>query len=277
MGIKSLKPITPGQRGKIDLTFDEITLKKPQKSLTKGKKRLSGRDSKGRISVRRRGGGVKQKYRMIDFKRDKHDVLGVIKSIEYDPCRSSNISLVSYEDGDKRYILAPQGCQIGQKIMNGENARVDLGNSLPLGKINIGAFIHNIELKPGKGGQIVRSAGASAKLVGRDGEYSSIQLPSGEVRLILSRCYATIGEVGNKDYRNISRGKAGTSRKRGRRPKVRGVVMNPVDHPMGGGEGRTSGGRHPVSPTGILAKGYKTRKPKKYSNKFIIRRRKNKK
>ena len=275
MGIKSYKPTTPGQRGKILLDFSEITKKNPEKSLTKGIKRSSGRDNQGRITVRRKGGGAKRKYRLIDFKRNKKE-RALVKSIEYDPNRSANIALLFYSDGEKRYILAPDGLKVGDEIYSGLNVKSQLGNALPLNKINVGAFIHNIEIKPGKGGQLCRGAGTVAKLLGNDGKYSTVQLPSGEVRLILSACYATVGQVGNKDFKNVVSGKAGRSRWLGKRPKVRGVAMNPVDHPMGGGEGRSSGGRQPVSPTGVLAKGLKTRKKKKYSDKFIIRGRKHK-
>lgn len=277
MGIRHIKPTTPGQRGKVLNSFEEITKLFPEKSLTKGKKRISGRDNQGRITVRRRGGGSKKKLRQIDFRRDKLDQPALVRSIEYDPNRSANIALLVYEDGEKRYILSPEGIKIGQTIISGKAVKSELGNCLPLEKINIGAFIHAIELRPGKGARLVRSAGTYAKLLGRDGQYCSIQMPSGEVRLVLGRCMATVGEVGNKDHKNVVSGKAGRTRWLGKRPSVRGVAMNPVDHPMGGGEGRTSGGRHPVSPTGVLAKGYKTRKAKKYSDKFIIRKRKNKK
>ena len=277
MGIRHIKPTTPGQREKVLNSFEELTKGAPEKSLTSGRKRISGRDNQGRISVRRRGGGAKKKFRQIDFLREKFDNPATVKSIEYDPNRSANIALLAYSDGEKRYILAPEGLRVGQKLLSGDGVKSELGNCLPLEKINIGAFIHALEIKPGKGAQMVRSAGAYAKLLGRDGKYCSVQMPSGEVRLVLGRCRATVGVVGNKDHKNVVSGKAGRSRWLGKRPSVRGVAMNPVDHPMGGGEGRSSGGRHPVSPTGVLAKGYKTRSSKKYSDKFIIRKRKTKK
>ena len=277
MGIRYVKPTTPGQRGKVLNKFEEITKSTPEKALTKGRKRISARDVKGHISVRHRGGGAKKKFRKIDFLRDKYDQPAKVNSIEYDPNRSANIALVIYADGEKRYILAPDGLKLGQKIVSGKEVKSELGNCLPLEKINIGAFIHGIEIRPGKGAQLVRSAGVSAKLLGRDGKYCSVQMPSGEVRLILGRAMATVGTVGNKDHKNVTSGKAGRTRWLGKRPSVRGVAMNPVDHPMGGGEGKSSGGRHPVSPTGVLAKGFKTRKNKKYSSQFIIRKRKTKK
>jgi large subunit ribosomal protein L2 len=271
VGLRKYNPTTPGQRGKILLDFKELTKKDPEKSLSKGIKFHAGRDNAGRISVRRKGGRGRRKYRLIDFKRDKRDIEATVKSIEYDPNRTANIALVAYADGEKRYILAPEGLNVGHKIINGENAKSITGNTLPMGKINIGSFIHNIEIREKKGGQLVRSAGSFAKILGRDGKYVSVEMPSGEVRLFLGKCYATVGELANKDHKNIMSGKAGRSRWQGKRPKVRGVVMNPVDHPMGGGEGRSSGGRHPCSPTGLLAKGYKTRRKNKYSDKFIIR------
>lgn len=274
MGLKKFKPITPGLRGKILIDFSEITATKPEKSLVTGKKRISGRGGDGTISVRRRGGGAKRKYRMIDFKRDKYDMPAVVKTIEYDPNRSANIALVVYNDGEKRYILAPEGLTVGMKIISGENAKSISGNALPLEKINIGSYIHNVELHKGKGGQLVRAGGSFAKLLGRDGKNVSIEMPSGEVRLVHGKCYASVGDLGNKDRKNEVSGKAGRSRWQGKRPKVRGVVMNPVDHPMGGGEGRTSGGRQPCSPWGQLTKGLKTRKKKKYSDSLILRKRK---
>ncbi len=277
MGLKNLKPVTSAMRGKVGLNFEELSGIKPVKSLCKGKSSISARDSKGRISVRRRGGGAKRKYRQIDFKRNKANIEGTIKTIEYDPNRSAFISLVNYTDGDRRYILAIDGLKVGTKIISGEEAKSREGNCLPLRKVNIGSFVHNIEIKRGKGGQVVRSAGGGAKVLGRDGDFVSLQLPSGEVKLFRGECYATIGVISNKDNRNIKLGKAGASRYLGRRPKVRGVVMNPVDHPMGGGEGKSSGGRHPCSPTGVIAKGFKTRKKKKYSNRLILRRRNEKK
>lgn len=273
MIIKKFKPTTPSLRGKV-LVTGGTTRSKPEKTLTLGIKRVSGRDGGGRISVRRKGGGHKRVYRIIDFKRNKRDIWGVVKFIEYDPNRTCLIALVVYEDGEKRYILAPEKLKVGHKVMSSEGAKSEEGNSIPLKNINVGSFIHNIEINPGRGGQLVRSAGASARLLGKDGRYVSVQFPSGEVKKIFSENYATIGVLSNKEKINEKIGKAGKSRWLGRRPKVRGVVMNPVDHPMGGGEGRTSGGRHPCSPTGVKAKGYKTRVAKKYSDKFIIRKRK---
>lgn len=276
MGIRHIKPTTPGQRGKVLNNFEELTKFFPEKNLTAGRKRISARDNHGRISVRHRGGGAKKKLRNIDFLREKHGDPARVKSIEYDPNRSANIALIIYSDGEKRYILAPDGLKVGRVVVSGNGVKSDLGNCLPLEGINIGAFIHAVELKPGKGAQIARSAGTYGKLLGRDGKYCSVQMPSGEVRLVLSQCMATVGIVGNKDHKNVSSGKAGRSRWMGKRPSVRGVAMNPIDHPMGGGEGKSSGGRHPVSPTGVLAKGYKTRRSKKYSDKFIVRKRKKK-
>lgn len=274
MGIKKYKPITAGLRQKTSLLFDEITTDKAQKKLTKGLSNKAGRASNGRISVRRKGGRHKRKYRIIDFKRDKYNVPGKVATIEYDPNRSANIALVNYIDGEKRYIIAPKGLKTGTTILSGPESPLETGNALPLEKIPLGMNIHNIELQLGKGGQLVRSAGTSATIMAKEGDYVTIKMPSSEVRMVFNKCYATIGEVGNEDFMNISLGKAGRSRWLGRRPKVRGVVMNPHDHPHGGGEGKTSGGRHPVSPTGIPTKGYKTRKKGKYSNKFIVKRRK---
>ncbi len=274
MGIKNYNPTTPGLRGTTGLTFDEITKASPEKALTKGKGQKAGRNSAGRISVRRRGGGHKRKYRVIDFARDKHGVPGVVSAIEYDPNRSANIALVSYADGDKRYILAPRGLAVGSPVMSGDEAEPKLGNALPLEMVPLGSMVHNIELELGRGGQLVRAAGASATVVAKEKDYVTVKLPSGEMRMVFKKCYATIGIVGNEDHMNVSLGKAGRSRWLGRRPKVRGVVMNPVDHPHGGGEGRTSGGRHPVSPWGMPTKGYKTRKKRKTSSRFIVKRRK---
>jgi len=275
MGIKTYKPLTPGQRFKTSLSFEEITTKTPHKALTKGKKSISARDSQGRISVRRRGGGHKKKYRVIDFKRrDKFGVPAKVASIEYDPNRSAFIALLHYRDGDKRYIIAPKGLNVGDIVESGENVEMKVGNALPLENIPLGRIIHNIELQLGKGAQLARSAGTSANLVAKEGDYVTVTLPSGEMRMIFKKCIATLGEVGNEDHGNVSIGKAGRARWMGRRPKVRGVVMNPVDHPHGGGEGKTSGGRHPVSPWGTPTKGYKTRKKNKLSSKFIIKRRK---
>jgi large subunit ribosomal protein L2 len=273
MALKVYKPMTAGTRTRIDLRRDEITADRPEKSLTSGKKSHGGRGAGGRISVRHQGGGHKQKYRDIDFKRDKYGIPGTVKTIEYDPNRSANIALVFYADGDKRYIIAPKGLTVGQKIMSGETATLDVANALPLDVIPVGFTVHNIELTIGKGGQMARSAGASATIAAKEGEYVTIKLPSGEMRLVHKRCYATIGEVGNEDHMNTSLGKAGRSRWRGIRPTVRGMSMNPVDHPLGGGEGRGKG-RNPVTPWGQPCRGYKTRNKRKTSNKFIVSRRK---
>jgi large subunit ribosomal protein L2 len=273
MAVRKLKPITPGQRFRVVNQFTEITTDKPEKSLLAPKKKTGGRNKQGRITAPHRGGGHKKKYRIIDFKRNKVGIPATVKTIEYDPNRSAFISLIVYADGEKRYIITPSGLQVGQKIMSGEDASPDTGNALPLKKIPLGTIIHNIELKPGQGGIIARSAGTFAQLMARDGKYATIKLPSGETRLILSEAFATIGVVSNSDHQLEVSGKAGRSRWKGRRPRTRPVVMNPVDHPMGGGEGRASGG-HPRSKKGIPAKGYRTRSKKKYSNKYIIERRK---
>ena len=275
MAIKIYNPVTPSTRGKVGVVGN-YTTSKPEKSLLAKKKRISARNNKGRISVRRRGGGHKRRYRIIDFKRDKVDMGCTVKTIEYDPNRSASIALVAYEDGEKRYIIASENMKPGMKIKSGKGVRSEEGNCLALEEINIGSFIHNVEISPGRGGQLVRGAGGFARLLGRDGAYVSIEFPSGEVRRVLGRCRATIGVVSNKDKKNEKSGKAGRTRHLGRRPKVRGVVMNPVDHPMGGGEGRTSGGRHPSTPWGKPTKGYRTRDKKKYSDRLIIRRRKSK-
>ncbi len=274
MGIKNYNPTTPGLRGTTGLTYEEITRCSSEKALTKGKHQKAGRNSAGRISVRRRGGGHKRKYRAIDFLRDKHGVPGIVAAVEYDPNRSANIALINYSDGDKRHILAPRGIALGYKVMSGDAAGPKMGNALPLECIPLGSLVHNVELALGRGGQLVRAAGVAATVVAKEKDYVTVKLPSGEIRLIFKKCYATIGVVGNEDHMNVSLGKAGRSRWLGRRPKVRGVVMNPVDHPHGGGEGRTSGGRHPVSPWGMPTKGYKTRKKKKISSRFIVKRRK---
>ncbi len=276
MGIKKFKPTTPGQRFKTGSDFVEITANKPYKKLTKGLSKKSGRGAGGKISVRRRGGGHKRKYRIIDFKRQKHDVEAKVLSIEYDPNRSARIALVAYEDGDKRYIIAPEKIKVGDTLINGSNVKSIVGNSLILKNIPLGTWVHNIEIYPGKGGQIARSAGTFAQLTAKENKYCNLRLPSGEVRKILSMCTATVGQVGNLEHNKISLGKAGRRRWLGRRSKVRGVAMNPVDHPHGGGEGKTSGGRHPVSPWGTPTKGYKTRNKKKLSNKFIVSKRKKK-
>ncbi len=273
MAVKKFKPITPGTRYKVVSGFDTITTDKPEKSLIAPIKKSGGRNNQGRMTTRYRGGGHKRRYRIIDFKRDKHGIEGLVKTVEYDPNRSARIALVEYKDGEKRYIVAPQGLQVGQTLMSGETATPEVGNAMFLGNIPLGSIIHNIELRPGQGAKMARSAGSYAQLSAKDGKYAVIKLPSGESRLILQTCLATIGSVGNSDYALERSGKAGRSRWLGRRPRVRGVAMNPVDHPMGGGEGRQSGGL-PRSRNGIMAKGYKTRHKKKASNKYIIERRK---
>lgn len=274
MAIKTYKPKTPGLRYKTTLSFEELTSKTPQKNLTKGKKNSSGRATSGRISVRRKGGGHKKKYRTVDYNRNKIAVPGKVATIEYDPNRSANIALIGYADGEKRYILAPKGLKVGDSIMNGPGAEVRVGNSMPLENVPLGKLVHNVELQLGRGGQLVRSAGGSALVAAKEGDYVTVKLPSGEMRMVFKKCSATIGQVGNADFMNVSLGKAGRARWLGRRPKVRGVVMNPVDHPHGGGEGKTSGGRHPVSATGKATKGFKTRKKNHKSDKFIVKRRK---
>ncbi len=273
MGIRKLKPTTPGQRHKTIGTFSEITASVPEKSLVVGLKKSGGRNNDGKMTMRYIGGGERQKYRLIDFKRSKDGIPATVKSIEYDPNRSARIALLYYVDGAKTYIVAPQGLEVGQTVMSGKDAAPEIGNALPLSKIPLGTVIHNIELRPGQGAKMVRSAGAFAQVVSREGDYAIIKMPSGETRKILSACKATIGSVGNSDHALERSGKAGRTRWLGRRPRVRGVVMNPVDHPMGGGEGRASGG-HPRSRKGLYAKGLKTRAPKKHSSKYIIERRK---
>ena len=274
MALKNYKPNTPGLRQKTTLVKSEVTAQKPEKSLTVSLHQKSGRDTFGRISVRRRGGGVKRAYRIIDFKRNKYGVPGTVKTIEYDPNRSVLIALVFYADGEKRYILAPKGLTVETKVMSGPNAPLTTGNALPLKNIPLGLAVHNVELNYGRGGQLVRSAGLSATVVAKEGDYVTLRLPSGEMRMVFGECYATIGVLGNEDHMNISLGKAGASRHLGRRPKVRGVVMNPVDHPHGGGEGKTAAGRNPCTPWGKPAKGGKTRSKKKPSNAFIVKKRK---
>jgi len=276
MAVKSYKPITPGQRFKTTSSYEEITRSEPEKSLLAPLRKTGGRNNNGRITSRRRGGGHRRHYRIIDFKRDKFDIPARVDSIEYDPNRSANIALLVYADGEKRYILAPHKLVVGSTIISSESAPIKVGNSLMLENIPAGSVVHNIEMKAGKGGQMVRSAGAGAQIMAKEGDYVTLKLPSGEMRMIHKRCRATLGEVGNKEHENISLGKAGRSRWMGRRPKVRGVAMNPVDHPMGGGEGRSSGGRHPTTPWGKPTKGYKTRKKNKASNKYIVARRKKK-
>ncbi len=273
MGIKSYKPTSPGRRFQTVLDFAEITRREPEKSLLLPLKKTGGRNCYGRITSRYIGGGHKRLYRIIDFKRDKYGIPARVASIEYDPNRSAFIALLHYVDGEKRYILAPHNLQVGEILMSGENADVKPGNALPLKNIPLGTLIHNIELKKGKGGQIIRSAGTYGQLMAKEGNYAHIKLPSGEVRMVHLECYATIGQVSNLDHENVSIGKAGRSRWLGRNPRVRGVAMNPVDHPLGGGEGKTSGGRHPVTPWGVPTKGYKTRR-NKATDKFILKRRK---
>ncbi|MCQ2351050.1 MAG: 50S ribosomal protein L2 [Paludibacteraceae bacterium] len=271
MAVRKLNPSTPGQRHKVIGTFDTITETVPEKSLVIGKSQTGGRNNTGKMTMRYIGGGHKRKYRVIDFKRDKDGIPATVKTIEYDPNRSARIALLFYADGEKRYILAPNGLEVGQVLQSGSEAAPEVGNSLPLQNIPLGTVIHNIELRPGQGAALVRSAGTFAQLASREGKYAIIKLPSGEMRMILCTCKATIGVVGNSDHALEQSGKAGRSRWLGRRPHNRGVVMNPVDHPMGGGEGRASGG-HPRSRKGLLAKGYKTRTPKKASNKYILER-----
>ena len=275
MAIKTYKSMTNGTRGMSTLVNEEITKTTPEKSLTVTLKKNGGRNNQGRITVRHRGGGAKRKYRIIDFKRNKDGVVGTVSSIEYDPNRSSNIALITYADGEKRYIIAPNGLKVGDKIESGANADIKVGNCLPLEKIPEGTLVHNVELNPGKGGQLARSAASSVQILGREGRYTLLRLTSGEVRKVLSVCRATVGEVGNADHELVNVGKAGRKRHMGIRPTVRGSVMNPNDHPHGGGEGRAPIGRKgPVTPWGKPALGYKTRKNKKYSDKLIVRRRK---
>ena len=274
MAIKKYNPTTNGRRNMSVLVFDEITTSTPEKSLLAPLKKKGGRNNTGRITVRHHGGGHKQKYRIIDFKRNKFNIEGKIATIEYDPNRSANIALVNYVDGEKRYIIAPKGIKVGQTIISGENADIKVGNALPLEKIPVGTVVHNIELHPGHGAQLVRSAGASAQILGREDKYVLVRLTSGEVRKVLGVCYATVGEVGNADHMNVNTGKAGRTRYLGVRPTVRGSVMNPNDHPHGGGEGRTSIGRKaPLTPWGKVALGLKTRNKKKKSSDLIVRRR----
>jgi large subunit ribosomal protein L2 len=273
MAVKKLRPITPGQRYRMAPAFDTITKSEPEKSLISALNKTGGRNSGGKMTIRYKGGGHKRKYRVIDFKRDKNDVPAVVKGIEYDPNRSARIALLFYADGEKRYILSPDGLKVGQTIISGEGVAPEVGNNLPLAKIPLGTVVHNIEIKPGKGGSIARSAGSYAQLLAREGRYATLKLPSGEMRLVLVNCTATVGSVGNAEHMNETLGKAGRKRWLGRRPRVRGVAMNPVDHPMGGGEGRASGG-HPRSRTGLLAKGKKTRPQHKYSDKQILSKRK---
>jgi large subunit ribosomal protein L2 len=272
MAIRKYKPTSPGRRFQTGSTYEEITSDSPEKSLLAPLKKRGGRNVYGRITSRHIGGGHKRKFRIIDFRREKLDVPAKVATIEYDPNRSARIALLNYVDGEKRYILAPVGMAVGDMIVSGERTDVKPGNSMPLKNIPLGSFVHNVELKIGKGGQIIRSAGSYGQLMAKEGDYAQIRLPSGEVRKVLVQCRATIGQVGNIEHENISYGKAGRTRWKGRRPKVRGVAMNPVDHPLGGGEGKSSGGRHPVTPWGVPTKGYKTRKNKN-TDKYIVKKR----
>jgi large subunit ribosomal protein L2 len=272
MALKAYKPTSPGRRFQTCSTFEEITKAKPEKGLVKALKRTGGRNNLGRMTSRHIGGGHKRKFRVIDFRRDKLDVPASVAAIEYDPNRSSRIALLHYRDGEKKYILAPLGLEVGDTVISGEKEDIKTGNTIPLRNIPLGSQIHNLELKMGKGGQLIRSAGSYGQLMAKEGSYAQVRLPSGEVRKVLMGCKATIGQVGNIDHENLSIGKAGRTRWLGKRPKVRGVVMNPVDHPMGGGEGKSSGGRHPCTPWGVPTKGYKTRKNKS-SDKYIVKKR----
>jgi large subunit ribosomal protein L2 len=275
VGAKNYKPTSPGRRFAVGRSFDEITTDKPHKPLLTGKRRSGGRNrNTGQIAVRRRGGGHRRKLRAIDFRRDKDGIPAKVVTIEYDPNRTANIALLSYRDGEKRYILAPIGLKVGAMVLSGPDADILPGNSLPLTRIPLGTQIHNLELKPGKGAQMVRAAGTAAQLMAREGTYAQVKLPSGETRKIHVQCRATVGQVGNAEHENSTLGKAGRKRWMGRRPKVRGVAMNPVDHPHGGGEGKTSGGRHPVTPWGVPTKGYRTRNNKRTDGFIVIRRRK---
>ncbi|KAF1074626.1 50S ribosomal protein L2 [Halodesulfovibrio sp. MK-HDV] len=273
MAVRKLKPTSPGRRSQTISLFEEITRSTPEKSLTEGLSKKAGRNNYGRITQRRRGGGHKRLYRIIDFKRNKFDIPATIAHIEYDPNRSARIALLHYVDGEKRYIIAPVGVKQGDVLIAGETADIKPGNALPMSKIPVGTIIHNIELAPGRGGQFCRAAGAYAQLVAKEGKYALLRMPSGEVRKVLLTCIATVGQVGNVTHEKIRIGKAGRNRWLGNRPKVRGVAMNPIDHPLGGGEGRSSGGRHPVTPWGVPTKGYKTRDKKKASSKLIVKRR----
>ena len=274
MGIRTVNPTTPGNRFATRSDFAEITANQPEKKLTKALRKSGGRNNKGRITVRHRGGGHRRRYRIIDFKRNKTDILATVATIEYDPNRSANIALLHYSDGEKRYILSPFGLKVGDQVVSSPSAKLKIGNALHLTNLPTGLTVHNVEMTPGKGGQMVRSAGTGAQVMAHDGGFTTLKLPSGEIRLINSECYAVIGEVGNKAHEQIVSGKAGRTRWLGRRPSVRGVAMNPVDHPMGGGEGKSSGGRHPCTPWGKPTKGYKTRKRNKKSNAHIVKRRK---
>ena len=274
MGIKKFKPTTPSQRFKTISDFADVTRSTPEKSLLAPLKKSGGRNNRGRVTARHRGGGHKRRYRIVDFKRNKLGIPARVDSIEYDPNRTARIALLIYADGEKRYIVAPNGLHVGDQVQSGEGSPIRVGNALPLRNLPLGSQLHAVELAPGRGAQLARSAGTSVQLMAKEGEFAHVRLPSGEVRLIRLDCLATIGQVGNVEHMNISIGKAGKSRWLGRRPRVRGVAMNPVDHPMGGGEGRSSGGRHPCSPWGMPAKGYKTRNKRKSSSRYIIKRRK---
>jgi large subunit ribosomal protein L2 len=273
MAIKRYRPTSAGRRFVTASTFEEVTTTTPEKSLLRPLSKTGGRNNRGRVTCRHIGGGHKRRYRLIDFKRDKHGIAARVDSIQYDPNRSARIALLFYVDGEKRYIIAPKGVQVGDLLMSGPAAEVRPGNAMPIDRIPLGTLVHNIEMKPGKGAQMVRSAGAYAQLMAKEGSYAQLRLPSGEMRKVLLTCYATVGEVGNEDHENVSIGKAGRTRWLGIRPTVRGVAMNPIDHPHGGGEGRTSGGRHPVTPWGVPTKGKKTRH-NKATDRFIVRRRK---
>ncbi|MBX9852168.1 MAG: 50S ribosomal protein L2 [Cytophagaceae bacterium] len=275
MAVRKLRPITPGQRHRIAPTFEEITHDIPEKSLLAKISKSGGRNSQGRMTMRYIGGGHKKQYRIIDFKRNKHNIPATVKSIEYDPNRTARIALLYYADGEKRYILAPEGLKVGTIVQSGKGIAPEIGNALPLSEIPLGTIVHNVELKPGKGGAMSRSAGSYAQLLAREGKFATLKMPSGEMRLVNINCIATVGAVSNADHMNLSVGKAGRNRWLGKRPRVRGVAMNPVDHPMGGGEGKASGG-HPRSRKGLYAKGKKTRSRKKYSDKLIVARRVNK-
>ena len=272
MGIKQIRPINSSSRFQSYSTFEEITVARPLKSLTEGKPSSGGRNNRGQLTAWFRGGGHKRRYRTIDFRRDKRGIPGTVAAIEYDPNRSANLARIHYADGEKRYILCPQGLQVGAQVMAGDQAEINVGNALPLKQIPLGTVVHNVELKLGKGGQLVRAAGAGAQLMAKEGAYAQVKLPSGEVRKINIDCYATVGQVGNLEHENLSYGKAGRTRWLGRKTHNRGVSMNPVDHPMGGGEGKTSGGRHPCTPWGVPTKGYKTRNNKRTES-MIVRRR----
>ncbi|MCK6619274.1 MAG: 50S ribosomal protein L2 [Calditrichaceae bacterium] len=274
MALKNRKPSTAGMRFRVDLSREVVTKQEPERSLTISLHRSVGRNNQGRVTSWQRGGGHKRKYRVIDFKRDKRNIPATVNAIEYDPNRSANIALLFYADGEKRYIIAPEGLKVGDKVIAGDDVEIHPGNAMPLGKVPLGMAVHNIEIFPGKGGQVARSAGAGVQLMAKEGDFALLKMPSGEIRKFRVECYATLGTVGNSDHFNISLGKAGRSRWRGKRPHVRGVAMNPIDHPMGGGEGKSSGGRHPCSPWGQLSKGLKTRKKRKLSNALIVKRRK---